>query len=225
MTRHTSNGKPPHRGADKVPDKVRQQREGAEEMARAAAERLLTPAEPTPPDESSAPPQQAAEPSLEQRLADIERRAKQRVMEEKAALAAHYLTEARNAFRRAVSRTSDETVKTAYEDMLRLEKMAESVGGGGGGSSSSASARSDAGTGDGERPTRERRSGEALRADAMKMVAYLKGNPNSKGSAVTKATGVVVKPPLNVRTFIEKYAPGNKVTTEGQKAGTLYSIH
>ena len=49
-------------------------------------------------------------------------------------------------------------------------------------------------------------------------------NPGSKGSAAVDATGVIVKQPLNVRTFIEKYLPGTKVKTEGQKAGTLYSI-
>ena len=209
MTKHTSNGKT----AAKVPDKGRMQREAAEDVARANAERLLTPPESTPP---TAAPSAPAEPSLEQRLADIDRRAKERAVEEKRQLAAHYVAEARNAFRRAVSRTTDEAVKTAFEDMQRLERLAGDP---------STPGRSDASDTAGDRPTRERRSPDSLRVDAMKLVAYLKDHPNSKGSAATSATGVVVKPPLNVRTFIEKYAPGTRVKTDGQKAGTLYSIH
>ena len=190
-------------------------------MARAAAERLLTPPESSAPAET-APAAAAAEPSLEQRLADIDRRAKQRATEEKAALAAHYLTEARNGFRRAVSRTTDEAVKTAFEEMQRLERLAGDAGNGTG--------RPDAGdrpsaADAGDRPTRERRSPDSLRADAQKLFDWIKAHPQSKGSAATEATGVVVKQPLNARTFIEKYLPGAKVKTEGQKAGTLYSIH
>ncbi len=215
MTKHVANGK----SHTKVPDKVRNQREAAEEIARAQAERLLTPVESTAPagggNGGGGP---APEPSLEQRLADIDRRAKLRATEEKAALASHYLAEARNGFRRAVSRTTDEAVKSAYEEMQRLEKMAGDTaaapadGGGAGGG------------GSGERTTRERRSPDSLKVDAQKLADWLRGHPGSKGSAATEATGVAVKPPLNVRTFIEKYLPGAKVKTEGQKAGTLYSI-
>ena len=213
MTKHPTNGKASH----KVPDKVRQQRESSEELARAQAERMLAPVESAARAEEPAARAAAAEPSLEQRLADIDRRAKDRATEEKRALAAHYLTESRNAFRRAVSRTTDDGVKTAYEEMQRLERLA-------GDASPASSGRSDAAA-DGERPTRERRSPDALKVDAQKLAEWLRGHPNSKGSAATDATGVVVKPPLNVRTFIEKYAPGIKVKTEGQKAGTLYSVH
>jgi hypothetical protein len=147
-------------------------------------------------------------------LADIDRRAKENAVREKSALAAHYLMEARNAFKRAVSRTTDEAVKTAYENVQRLEKM---VDGGG----APAAPAGDAGT----RPTRERRSPDSLRSDAQKLADWLREHPSSKGSAAADATGVIVKPPLNVRTFIEKYLPGTRVKTEGQKAGTLYSIH
>ena len=104
--------------------------------------------------------------------------------------------------------------------MQRLERLA------GDASAPAGGGRSDGGgEGGGERATRERRSPDSLKADAQKLAEWLKGHPNSKGSAATEATGVVVKPPLNVRTFIEKYAPGTKVKTEGQKAGTLYSVH
>ncbi len=213
MTRHVSNGKAPI----KVPDKARLQREANEEIARANAERLLTPVEsPTPLGGNPAPPQ-PSEPSLEQRLADIDRRAKERAHEEKRALATHYVVEARNAFRRAVSRTSDEAVKSAYEEMLRLERLA-------GDAATPAEAGPSSRSTEGERATRERRSPDSLRVDAQKLADWLKGHPGSKGSAAVEATGVVVKQPLNVRTFIEKYLPGAKVRTEGQKAGTLYSI-
>ena len=214
MTRHVANGK----SHVKVPEKVRQQKEAAEEMARANAERLLTPVE-TQPTANVGSPTPAAEPSLEQRLADIDRRAKERASEEKRALAAHYLTEARNAFRRAISRTTDEAVKTAFEEMQRLERLAGDTA-----TPSSESGASRGGSPAGEKGTRERRSPDSLRSDATKLADWLRGHPASKGSAAVEATGVVVKQPLNVRTFIEKYLPGVKVKTEGQKAGTLYSI-
>ena len=223
MTRHTGNGKQPHRGAphSASPPVDKKRDSGAEDAARAAAERLLTPPEPSAPAEAA--PTAAAEPSLEQRLADIDRRAKQRATEEKAALAAHYLTEARNGFRRAVSRTTDEAVKTAFEEMQRLERLAGDAGTSTGGRGDGGDRPSSADAGD--RPTRERRSPDSLRADAQKLFDWIKAHPQSKGSAATEATGVVVKQPLNARTFIEKYLPGAKVKTEGQKAGTLYSIH
>ena len=72
---------------------------------------------------------------------------------------------------------------------------------------------------------RVRRSAEDLQADAVKLVEFLRANPGSKGGAAQEATGVTVKPPLNVRTFVEKYGPkGVKVKVEGQKAGTTYSV-
>ena len=222
MTRHTGNGKATNRTPDKSADKPRHVREASEEQARLAAERLLSPAEPRPDDEEDEGVSPARtsmpEPSLEQRLADIDRRAKERATQEKRDLAAHYLTEARIAFRRAVSKTTDEAVKATYEEVQRLERLA------GDNPAGAPAARSDASASDGDRPTRERRSPDSLKADAQKLFDWLKGHPNSKGSAATEATGVVVKPPLNVRTFIEKYLPGSKVKTEGQKAGTLYSI-
>ena len=212
MTKHATNGKT----HTKVPDKVRQSQEAAQELARAQAERMFTPVEPQAPA-VPANGAHAPEPSLEQRLADIDRRAKERASEEKRQLANHYLQEARNAFRRAVSRTTDEAVKTAYEEMQRLEKLAGDT----------TPAPADGGTGRpaaGDRPTRERRSPDSLRSDAQKLADWLRGHPASKGSAAVEATGVVVKQPLNVRTFVEKYLPGTKVKTDGQKAGTLYSI-
>ena len=214
MTRHTTNGK----STTKVPDRIGQQREAAEEIARANAERLLTPVETPVPASGNGASAASAAPSLEQRLADIDRRAKERAHEEKRALAGHYLTESRNAFRRAVSRTTDEAVKSAFEEMQRLERLAgdTAVAPAEGGSAARATP--------GERATRERRSADSLRDDAQKLADWLRQHPGSKGSAAVEATGVVVKQPLNVRTFVEKYLPGAKVRTEGQKAGTLYSI-
>ena len=217
MTKHVSNGK----SHSKASEKAIHQREADQQLARAQAERLLTPVEPQPPAHVVSAAPAAAEPSLEQRLADIDRRARQRATEEKAALASHYLAEARNAFRRAVSRTTDEAVKTAYEEMQRLERMAGDAGTAPAADGPAGRASSAAG---GEKTTRERRSPESLRVDAQKLADWLGHHPGSKGSAAIEATGVVVKQPLNVRTFIEKYLPGSKVKTEGQKAGTSYSM-
>ena len=36
--------------------------------------------------------------------------------------------------------------------------------------------------------------------------------------------GAVVKPPLNLPTFVERFAPDVKVTTDGQKAGTVDNV-
>jgi hypothetical protein len=213
MTKQFGNGK----SHPKVPEKARQQREATEEAARANFERLLTPLE-TPVAAVPAAVQPAAEPTLEQRLAAIDRRARERADEEKRALATHYVTEARNAFRRAVSRTTDEAVKTAFEELQRLERLAGDAAVAGTSESASGPVAS------GDRPTRERRSADSLKVDAQKLADWLRQHPGSKGSAATDATGVIVKQPLNVRTFIEKYLPGAKVRTEGQKAGTLYSM-
>lgn len=210
MAKHHDNGK----GTHKVPEKVQRQNEEAERIAKERAERLLSPAERRADDNTpEATRQPQAEPSLEQRLADIDRRARERAVEEKRQLAAHYLDEARRAFRRAVGNTSDEAVKSAYEDMQRLEKMAGDSSGNGQAAPAAV-----------EGAKRERRSPDSLKADAEKLAGWLRANPGSKGSAATEATGVVVKQPLNVRTFLEKYLPGVKVKTSGEKAGTTYSV-
>jgi hypothetical protein len=208
VAKHT---KPTH----KIPDKMQQQREAAEAAARAKALKAFTPAEEDEP--AAVPVREHVEPSLEQRLADIDRRARERAADEKKQLAMHYVTEARHKFRRAVANTTDENVRLAFEEMNKMERLA--------GDAATANGSSTASNGDGE-PTarRERRSPEALKADAEKLVDYLRGNPNSKASSVLHATGVVVKPPLNVRTYIEKYLPNVKVRTEGQRVSTTYSI-
>ena len=226
---HSSKGKG-HGSASKVPAKIQQQRDSAEQIeieqrAREAAEKLLTPAERATANEPEAARQPLPEPTLEQRLADIDRRAKQRVIEEKAALAGHYLLEARAKFKKAISATTDDDLKKAFEDVQRLERLA-------GDDSPRTSLEGHLDDGkrfgmgkNGETPTaRVRRSPDDLKADAAKLVDWLKAHPNSKGSAVTEATGVTIKPPLNLKTFVEKYGDGVKVTTEGQKAGTTYSI-
>ena len=207
MIKH--NGK----GGSKVPDKVRQQQESAEALAKSRAEKLFSAPEPA---EQPASPAKVAEPTLEQRLADIDRRSRERAAEEKRGLAMHYLDDAKRAFKKALSNTTDENLKKAYEEMTRLEKLTE-------GSTAPSGSRISEGL---ERATglRVRRSADDLKGEAEKLVEFLKANPGSKGSAVTEATGVTVKQPLNVRTFIEKYMPGTKVKTEGQKAGTVYSI-
>jgi hypothetical protein len=198
----------------RISDRAREQAEADEAAARARAERALSGVEHTPPPRVV----EKTEPSLEQRLADIDRRARDRAAEEKRSLATHYVTEARGKFRRAVSNTTDENVRTAYEELQRLERLTAGTAG-------PESNGSDGSSG-GEEKTgrRERRSGEALRADAEKLVEYLKSNPGSKSAAVMDATGVSVRPPLNLRSFIQKYMPEAKLRTDGVKASTTYSI-
>ena len=96
-----------------------------EQLARERAERLLTPAARAEQNEPLRPPARPVEPSLEERLAAIERRAREHAAEEKLALATKYLAEARRRFERAVTDTSDQTLRSAYFDLQRAERLAD----------------------------------------------------------------------------------------------------
>ena len=196
----------------KPADKSQHQRE-AEALARSAAERIF--ADPEPVEEK--PVAQVGEPTLEQRMADIDRRSRERAVEEKRALAQHYVNEARSKFRRAVSNTTDDAVKQAYEELQRLERMT-------GETAPTGQRIQSSGADDAAPARRERRSPEALRSDAEKLVEYLRQNGPSRSGDVMRATGVTIKLPLNLRTFVEKYLPGAKVKVEGQRALTVYSV-
>jgi hypothetical protein len=199
----------------RVSDRAREQAEADEAAARVRAERALSGIDPTP---QQARPAEKTEPSLEQRLADIDRRARDRASEEKRSLATHYVTEARGKFRRAVSNTTDDAVRSAWEELQRLERLTAGAVGTESNGSEVHHVREE------KTGRRERRSGEALRADAEKLVEYLKANPGSKSAAAMGGTGVSVRPPLNLRSFIQKYMPEAKVRTDGVKASTTYSI-
>jgi hypothetical protein len=178
-----------------TPSKVQLQRESAAAMAKSR--------------EGPATPN-VVEPTWEERVADINRRAREQAEREIAQLVQGQMGDAERAFAKAISNTTDDAVRDAYEKLQRMRKM---LGKG------STNGEASGGT------TRVRRSAEDLASDAAKLADYLRANPNSKGSVAIEATGAVVKPPLNVKTFIEKYFVGKiKVKTEGQKAGTTYSI-
>ena len=98
-----------------------------EQLARERAERLLTPAARAEQNEPSRPTARASEPSLEDRLAAIERRAREHAAEEKRAITIQYLDEAHRRFERAVSETSDQTLRSAYLDLQRAERLADTV--------------------------------------------------------------------------------------------------
>ena len=190
MTKHSTNGKT----QSKVPDKGRQQQDTAQELARAQAERMLTPVEPQAPAAASNGTH-AAEPSLEQRLADIDRRAKERASEEKAAVGQplppggpQRLPPGRQPDDRRGGQVGVRGDAAAGENGRLIPPPPRPT---------ACAARPAAG----DRPTRERRSPDSLRSDAQKIADWLRGHPGSKGSAAVEATGVVVKQPLNVRTF------------------------
>ncbi len=210
MLKH-SNGKAKH--VDKPFEKNNRQKE---EEARASAERLLTPVESE--QNKGATPPQAEEPSLEQRLADIDRRGRQRVDDEKRQLAADYLSQAQRRFKRAISNTTDEEVKKAYEEVQRLDSLAGGGGGSGGGGypSSSASSESKSPTG------RIRRSAETLQGEAHKILTFLKAHPRSKAGEIARGTDVDFGQSLSA--FMSKYATGTKLKSEGSKSTTVYSI-
>lgn len=168
-------------------------------MAKTSARTTKTMNKPQPEPESAAP-------TIEEKLADIDRRLKQQAVEEKRKVATAHLSEARSRVKTLLSKTTDQELRSAMEEVRKLERLAGD------------SPADDEGT------KRVRRSSEDLKADAQKLVEFLKANPGSKGSDAMSSTGVEVKPPLNVRTFIEKYMPGVKVKTDGQKAGTTYSV-
>jgi hypothetical protein len=196
----------------KIPEKVQRQNE---EKARLEAERL------TSPRESEAPAGgKTEEPSLEQRLADIERRGRERVAQEKAALAGHYLAEAEAKFKRLLSNTSDEALKTSYEEVLRLRKLS-----GGGSAVSGDLFGGVVESGGGGTGKRTRRNPDEAKADAQKLADYIKENPGTKGPAAVAAVGIEIKAPLNAGTFIERYLPSVKLKREGTGAATTYTIH
>jgi hypothetical protein len=155
-----------------------------------------------------APAPEVTTPTIEERMAELDARLKKQIAEEKKKFAMGYLTEARARMKGLLAKTTDVALKAAVEEVRKLERM---VGEGGSGASE------DVGT-------RVRRSVEELQADATAIVSYLKAHPGSKSSAVMEATGITIKPPLNVKTFVTKYVPGVKVKVEGMKAGTTYSI-
>ncbi len=180
--------------ATSTPTKVQKQKE---EAAALAASKLMTPKESTP----GATP----EPTLQERLEAIDRRAKERAAEEKQQLAHKYLVDARAEFQRAVSKSDDEEVKTAYETWQQMEKLA--------GGSHGAGATSEKGS------KGTKRSKDQLKVDADALVAYLEKHPNSK-AADLKA---IADFGLSLSKFVEKYA-GRKVHKEGSLSNMTYSL-
>ena len=150
---------------------------------------------------------EASTPTIEERMAELDARLKQQIANEKKKFAMGYLAEARGRMKTLLAQTTDSALKAAVEEVRKLERM---VGDG-----------AEPGTGEGKRV---RRSAEELKTEASAIVAYLKSNPGSKASAVMSATGIEIKPPLNIKTFVAKYLPGAKVKTDGVKAGTTYSV-
>jgi hypothetical protein len=149
-------------------------------------------------------------PTLEEKIAEIDRRLRQQAIDEKRKIAASHLAEARQRVKMLLAKTTDHELRAALEDVRKLERMAGSDGLG---EPTSRGGR------------RVRRSAEELQADAVKLVDYLRANPGSKASAVFEATGVTVRPPLNIRTFVAKHGPkGAKVKNQGERAGMTYSV-
>ena len=68
---------------------------------------------------------------------------------------------------------------------------------------------------------RGKRTNDQLKADAAKIVEFLRKNPGSKAGAISEATGVDYGQSLS--DFVEKYADV-KLGKEGEKAGTVYSL-
>ena len=97
-----------------------------EQLARERAERLLTPAARAEQNAPELSPARALEPTLEERLAAIDRRWTQYANGEKKSLALDLLDAAKKKFAAAVARTTDEDVRHAA-DLLR---HAERLGGG-----------------------------------------------------------------------------------------------
>ena len=104
-----------------VTAKVDLTREEIEQLARMQAERLLAPravVNAPPP-----PPPRPRERSLEERLADIDRRWVEYARNEKAALVTDLLVEARKRFRAALSCTMDVAVRSTWDEVERAERL------------------------------------------------------------------------------------------------------
>lgn len=93
-----------------------------EEAARLEAERALTPRATLVQRE---PEPATTEPTLEQRLADIDRRARQRAEDEKRSLAGQYLSERRRELRRLMEATADDALRSVWNEVQRLERLVD----------------------------------------------------------------------------------------------------
>jgi hypothetical protein len=94
-----------------------------EQVARSHAERLLTPRERVAANSPPSPMPRPSEPTLEERLAAIDRRAREHADAEKRAIATFYLEQARTKFADAVSRTVDAVLRAAYDELRRVERL------------------------------------------------------------------------------------------------------
>ena len=94
-----------------------------EQLARERAERLLTPAARAEQHTPERPPARAPEPTLEERLAAIDRRWVAYATEEKRAIVADLLDIARKKFHAAVAQTTDEGVRQATDLLRQAERL------------------------------------------------------------------------------------------------------
>ena len=113
MVRHSSGGA----GVDL-------RREEVEQLARAAAERMLSPRERADANSPPPPPPRTLEPTIEERFAAIDRRAAAFAQEQRRALVMDALDTARARFVAAVEATTDEQVRAAAVEVARYERLA-----------------------------------------------------------------------------------------------------
>jgi hypothetical protein len=98
-----------------------------EQLARQRAEVLLTPRERVEANTPERPAQHPPEPSIEERLAAIDRRWQMQAERDKRELAAMYLEAARKRFCAAVESTADAEVRNALKAVDRAQRASQQV--------------------------------------------------------------------------------------------------
>ena len=99
-------------------------REQVEQLARERAERLLTPAARAQENTPDRPAPRPPEPTLEERLAAIDRRWAAYAQQQRTELVTDLLDQARRRFAAAVAATPDEQVRAAAAAMAHAERLA-----------------------------------------------------------------------------------------------------
>lgn len=173
---------------------------------------------------------QRVEATYEVMLAEIDRRAD----EARAALASQYVGHARHDFERLIRITRDLPLRHAWEEWHRLKALANDPHDILGAISPEAGRDSDeealgrmllpAGSGG---PPRIRRTPDQLKADALKVVEFVRGYSRNHPAGVSAIQIREQFPSINFTTapvlWVKKYC-GKKLKTTGAKGSTRYSF-
>jgi len=190
----------------KLPDKVQQQKE---EAARMEAERLLSQREierPAPEDDT--------EPTLFERLEDIDRRQREIAAQKKRDLAGAYLSTARAQFKKLIANTEDEPLRKAWDELQELERLVSNVGGAVNGHAIHAPVAESS-------VSRVRRSKEELEKLATDIIAFIHA-AGAKGVGGRDINEKFGKMTPSITVFLNSQGMQPRYVTRGERAAMTY---